>query len=182
MIGDPTQAQMLAQCAREVEVEIRNAGFRAEHPRPSRSQTHKAVKQIAAAARQLRAALQRIDGWALLDVPSNFLRSLEAVPREALDDIIKYAERPIRDHGGGEPAPGQATCARIVLEAWPGEKPGHNNPALAKACEAYWLACGGASGAGNWSWAIRRGKAERAKINARLAKINVRWPNRNSPK
>ena len=175
LIGDPTQAQMLEQRAREVRTEINNAEFHAKHPRPSRSQTHKAVKQIATAARRLRAALQRIDGPALLDVPSNFLRSLEAVPRAALDDIIKYAEQPLRDHGGGEPTPGQATCARIVLEAWLGEKPGHNNPALARACEAYWLACGGAPGAGNWSRAIRRGKAQLVKMNAR------RRPNATSP-
>jgi hypothetical protein len=182
LIGDPEKAQMLAQRAHEVEVEIRNAQFRAEHPKPSRSQTHKAIKQIAVAARRFRAARQRIVGMAFLDVPSNLVRPLVAVPLETLDDIIKYAEQPLHDLGGGTPTPGQATCARIVLEAWPGKKPGHNNPALARACEEYWLACGGTSGAGNWSRAIRRGKVEQAKINARQAKINARWPNFNSSK
>jgi hypothetical protein len=57
LIGDPEKAPILAKRAREVTVEINNARFRAGHSRPSRSQTNKAVKQIAAAARRFRAAM-----------------------------------------------------------------------------------------------------------------------------
>jgi hypothetical protein len=163
LIGDPTVESMLAGGQERSKSKSTMHGFvPSVQGRHVRRPTRRSSK-IAAAARRFRAALQRIDGWALLDVPSNLLRALEAVPREALDDVIKYAEQPLRDFGGGEPTPGQATCARIVLEAWPGEKPGHNNPSLAKACDAYWTACNGTSGAGNWSRAIRRGKAQLTK-------------------
>jgi hypothetical protein len=99
-----------------------------------------------------------------LNVTFGLLKTLEAARTIPLD-VIAACDRELRrrDLGGRPEDRAKVTCASIVVDAWHtahGSVPTHNSEALALACDALWLACGGTGDAGDWSRGLRRGVSD----------------------
>jgi len=112
-----------------------------------------------------------------LNVTFGLLKTLEAARTIPLD-VIAACDRELRrrDLGGRPEDRAKVTCASIVVDAWHtahGSVPTHNSEALALACDALWLACGGTGDAGDWSRHIRTAKRKPAVERERI---------RNSPR
>jgi hypothetical protein len=160
-IGDARLATVLAQLARNVEIDIHNASVI-----PRRSDVRADVEALKAKAEAFEKALSRISkGFRFLDLP---LIATEIVPRarEATCNVTELCDKALASISvkrGVSKKPGKITCALIVIEAWAcvrGKAPhGAHSPKALAACEDYWQVCGelpnGRGDPDNWRKAFK---------------------------